>query len=89
MIFQYFKVLIMITDCKSNDNEMSLILILYIWFYNLHFIASSTDIYVLWPENVLKQKPKHVVSLNKTTKTKTELCCDLLLTHILLLYRVA
>jgi len=37
----------------------------YIWFYDLH----PAMIYILWPEDGLKQRPKHVVSLNKTTKT--------------------
>ena len=39
-------------------------------------------IYNLWPEDGLNQRPKHVVSLNKTTK---KLSYDLLLTNILLM----
>ena len=42
----------------------------------------SQMIYILWPEDGLKQRPKHVVSLNKNYKT--ELYCDLVITHILL-----
>jgi hypothetical protein len=32
--------------------------------------------YILWPENGLKQRPKHVVNLNKQQQ-KSKLCCDL------------
>jgi hypothetical protein len=40
-------------------------------------------IHILWPENGLKQRPKHVVRLN--LKLETESYFNLLITHILLL----
>jgi len=38
-----------------------------IWLYNLRCIASSND-YILWPEDGLTKRPKHVVNLNKYQK---------------------
>ena len=42
-------------------------LVPYVWFYNLHCIASSNEIYlVTWRRP--NQRPKHVVRLNKNHK---------------------
>ena len=68
----------MIIICKTNSNEISLnfnSMYLVLWITLYSFLKW---IYTLWSEDGLKQRPKHVVNLNKQKQKKTELCCDLL-----------
>jgi len=57
---------LLLVKWTTTGSRWTLILYTYVWFYKLHCIASS-NVHILWPEDCLKQSPKHVARLNKKT----------------------